>query len=199
MAMTEADSERRYDPKVFQRLTARGASWDQRVKAIRRVFPTTGNLDWSQVFDDEPEIMGAILQDVVRSMQATPGKSGPRPVLDRRRAQPVVDQWLGKDPKHRPYSVLPFPEAFKLLTEGRSVRHVAAKLGWQKSRVARLLAGEQSPVATDMEHIALTFEKSPSYFVEYRTAWCVSAFITSLDSSPEQTIRVYEILRQKGR
>lgn len=195
MTMTDADSERRFDGKTFRRLSGRGASWDERMKAIRRVFPSTADLDWVQVFDDEPEVMGRILQDVTRSMQATPGKPGPRPVLDRRRAQPVVDRWLGKDPRHRPYAVLPFPEAFKLLVEDRSVRHVAGRLGWPKTRVARLLTGEAQPMAVEMEHIAQVFEKSPSYFLEYRIAWAVTAFLSSLEASPEQTIRVYEQLR----
>jgi transcriptional regulator with XRE-family HTH domain len=194
--MTEADSERRYDSRPFRRLNGRSSvSWDERMRTIRKVFPTTANLDWVQVFDDEPEVMGRILQDVTRSMQATPGKPGPRPVLDRRRAQPVVDRWLGKDPKKRPYSVLPFPEAFKLLVADRSVRHVAVRLGWTKSRVARLLAGDQQPVAVDMEEIAAAFDKSPSYFLEYRIAWSVTAFLSSLEASPEQTVRVYEQLR----
>lgn len=199
MTMTERDPERRYDGEPFRRLNQKRVSWDERMRVIRRTFPSTADMDWVEVFDDEPEIMGAILQDVIRSMQATPGKSGPWPGLDRRRAQPVVDEWLGKDPKKRPYAVLPFPEAFKLLIEGRSVRHVANKLGWGKDRVLRLLLGQQKPVATDMEHIALTFDKSPSYFLEYRIAWAVTAFASSLEASPERTIRVYEQMRQVGR
>jgi hypothetical protein len=170
--------------------------WEHRLKVIHRVFPSVVDLDWERVFDEEPEVLGRIVQDIIRSIQATPGKSGPRPVLDPRRAQPVMDRWLGLDPTERPYAVLPFAESFRLLVGERSVRHVAARLGWVRDRVWRLLNGRQEPSPADMEHIAEAFGKRPSYFVEYRIAWAVHVFMSSLEVSPEETIRVYESLQQ---
>lgn len=193
------------DYSPFQTMTGRhgaGGSpskteqWHERVSLIRRSFPSVVALDWSRLPQDEPEVIGAVLKDVLKAMQATPGRPGPRPGLDVEEAQPVVDEWLGRDYKDRPYATLPFPQAFRIVVRPLSIRQVARKLDWSKERVYRLMAGLATPSAAEMEAVADRFGKRPSYFMEYRVGWAVSVFLGVMESEPDRTIRVYEALQQ---
>lgn len=180
----------------FQELTRRDAPWPERVSLIKKTFPAVVALDWSRMPQEEPEVIGAVLHDVLKAMQATPGKPGPRPAFDPEMARPVVDEWMGRDYKDRPYATLPFPQAFRIIVRPNSIRQTARKLGWSKERVYRLMGGMTNPTALEMEEIAERFGKRPSFFMEYRVGWSVSVFMGVIEAEPDRTIRVYEALQQ---
>lgn len=177
--------------------------WDQRLDLIRRKFPSAplmGLADadaeaaWKRAFDHDVELVGRILRDVLKADQAVPGRPGPRPALNIPRAQPILDEWMGKDPLGRPYTLLTFPEAFTLLIRGHVLRQVSRQTNISIGHLHRLLAGEREPTGEVMEKVASAFDKKPSYFLEYRIGTIAAAIIWKLSRTPEKTIPVYESL-----
>jgi hypothetical protein len=174
--------------------------WDERNALIRRTFASGALMDpeaelaWRKAFDRDPELMGRILKDILKAEQAAPGRPGPRPALDAARAEPLVDSWLGRDYADRPYATLPFGEAFALLTNGRSLRNVSRMVDIPRMTVHRLMRGELTPTAEMMVKIAQTFNKQPSYFVEWRIGAVASAMVEHLTNRPERSVRAYETL-----
>lgn len=172
----------------------RKISWDERLELIKRVFPSCDNMDWKKAFDRDIDLAGRIVKDIIKADQATPGRPGPRPALDTARATPMVDRLLGRDPNERPYTVLPFDEAFTMLVGDHSLRQVSRKVGLAHVTVHRLIRGEIVPTGEMMERIAEAFGKRPSYFLEYRIGAIAASVMQKLVGSPEKTIRAYEAL-----
>lgn len=177
--------------------------WDERATLIRRTFSSESlvaattpetELAWQKVFYREPELMGRILRDILKQEQAIPGRPGPRPGLDVARAEPLVDGWMGRDPKVRPYSVLPFHQAFQLLVEGRSIRSVANTVGLPRNTVHRLIRGQVSPTSDMMLRVAHAYKKNPSFFLEWRIGVISAAIIQALTNQPERSVKSYEAL-----
>lgn len=181
----------------------RKMSWDDRQALIRKRFPSTATLAgpnsgevWRRVMDNDIDLAGRILREVLRVDQATPGRLGPRLALDAAKAQPTVDAWLGRDPLGRPYTTLPFAEAFANLAGDRSLRHLSTKTHLSVSQVRRLLRGEVLPSGEMMEIIAGAFEKDASYFLEYRVGAIAAHIMNSLVDNPEHSVRYYEAMWQ---
>jgi transcriptional regulator with XRE-family HTH domain len=174
-------------------------SWDERVALVIRVFPA-GPLEdenesgWGRALDRDPELMGRILRDVLKAQQTNSGRPGPRPALDAAKAQPIVDTWLGRDPRSSPYTLLTFGDALKLLAEGRSMRQLARMTGMQRTMVHRLMRGDIKPTSEIIVKVAQTFGKKPSYFVEWRIGVIASAIVANLTAMPERSVRAYESL-----
>jgi transcriptional regulator with XRE-family HTH domain len=185
----------RRDLSEFHQATKDGMPWDERLALIKRVFPSCdGDLDWNKAFTRDVEMVGHILQDVLKADQsiASPGRPGPRAKLDPLRAEPVYDRWMGKDPTARPYSLLPFCESFAVLIGDESLRHVSRKTGIPRTQIARLLHDEIAPTGVMMETIAAAFGKRPSYFLEYRIGAIASSIMTKLTGNPDKSVRAYE-------
>lgn len=174
---------------VFGELSRRKAPWDQRVRVIRERFPSIVRLDWNRAFSDDLELFARVLRDILKLEQAQPGRPGPRPSLDVAAATRRMQQFLGKD-----YTLEAFPEAFRILAGNRSIRHLAAKVGLDRTLVYRLLHGRIEPDAYALDQIANAFGKSPSYFLEYRIAFIVAALTNRLEWSPETTVGLYREL-----
>lgn len=109
---------------------------------------------------------------------------------------PDLERLLGRDPNAHPYTVLPFPEAFRQLVGNRSTRALQNKLGMSKSHVHRLLHGQRKPTQAEMERLAGVFNRQPGYFAEYRANKIASAVGLQLVDEPEVSIRVYEKIAQ---
>jgi transcriptional regulator with XRE-family HTH domain len=166
--------------------------WDERIQIINEQFPSTVHLDWCRAFEDV-ELFGRILRDILKVDQTPPGRSGPRPVLDRDAATRRLRQFMRSD-----YSSLSFQETFQLLAGDRSHRALAAKIGIDRNMVQKLLAGSREPDIPLMEMIARAFKKDPSYFVEYRTAYVLGALGDKMQSAPETTIDLYKKLKPRS-
>jgi hypothetical protein len=179
--------------------------WDERVALINRTFPSAPLMGpesnytehmWRLAFDRDPELLGRILKDILRADQSADGKGrpGPRPQLDAARARPVVDKWIDHDPRTLPYTNLPFGEAFTMLADGRSSRHVASMTGIPRMTVFRLMKGEITPNSEMLLKAAQGFKKQPSFFVEWRIGVVASAIMGALAESPDKSVRAYETL-----
>lgn len=174
-------------------------STEERKRLIAEKFPSTQSLNWEKAFGNNIELLARILQDILKVDVAPTGRPGPRPNLDRTRAEPDLERLLGKDPAAHPYTSLPFAEAFRLLVGDRSLRSLANKLAVSKSNLQRWLSGAATPNTDQMERIAAVFDKQPSYFAEYRAVTIAATVGDQLAGDPDFSIRVYERLAQAAK
>ena len=172
---------------------------EERKRLIAEKFPSTQSLNWEKAFGNDIELLGRILRDILKVDVASTGRPGPRPNLDRTKAEPELERLLGKDPGAHPYATLPFAEAFRLLVGKRSIRNLQNKLGVSKSHLHRLMSGAVKPTQEQMELIAKVFDKHPSYFVEYRVTKIARAIQEQLGDEPDVSIRVYERISQAAK
>lgn len=166
--------------------------WKERYAIIQDNFSSATRLDWAEAFKDM-DLFGRLIKDILRidqnDMHTGPG---PRPVLDQSRSRDRLRQLMGED-----YSYEPFLVAFGVLAGQRSVRHLAAKVGLGKHITHDLLAGRRPPDLYALEQIAGGFDKSPSYFMEYRIAYVLEALGSHMELSPETTVDLYKKLRDE--
>jgi len=167
----------------------------ERKKMLREKFPSTAHLNWSAAFDNDIDLLGHVLRDILR-LDMAPLQSGRRPGLEEVEARPSLDRLLGRDPTDHPYSLLPFPATFRLLADGRSLRSLASKVGMAKSTVQRLRTGVEAPTPEEMERIAKSFHKQPAYFLEYRVQSITASIFDALGEDPETSIGFYERMWQ---
>lgn len=161
-------------------------SWEERSNLIQEEFPSTVHLDWAKAFEDI-DLLGRILRDILKIDQSKPGRSGPRPALDRRMAENRLRQFLGAD-----HTYLDFKDAFRVLADGKSHRHLAAKIGLDRNLIQKLMAGTKYPDVRTMEIVADAFDKDPSYFLEYRVAYVLGALAKQMQKAPEITVDLYK-------
>jgi transcriptional regulator with XRE-family HTH domain len=179
-----------FDVTPYERLGK--VSWEVRAKKIREDFPTIQNLDWNKALERDIDLFGRVMRDILKLEQASPGRPGPRPSLDMAAATRRLNQLMGND-----YTLLPFKEAFAVLANGRSHRHLASMTGLNRNTVQRLLKGDMEPDGFEMAVIAETFGKHPSYFAEWRHLFIIKAFIERLEWSPDTGIDIYRKLDQQ--
>lgn len=191
MALAEMNLD--VDPRVQffveineqQKATGKKMPWSERVELIYEHFPSVRHPDWNAVLRDI-DIMGEFIRDILRLDQAEPGKSGPRPAPEVKKGIRTIRQMAGDD-----FSISPFPEAFRILARGYSIRHLARKVSLSRMQVHRLLHAEVTPTPYEMRVIAEAFSKSPAYFLEFRSAYIMACLGAKLDSLPEASIGLY--------
>jgi len=186
----QEDLMERPDLTPFREANEKKISWEERRALIHKQFPSTTKLDWYKVFEQDPSIMGKILNDILKIDLAEPGKPGKRPALDAKAAEQKLRQYDGSD-----YTILSFPEAFRILSGNRSIRHIASKTGLDRNMVYRLLRGEVEPTSDTIEIVAVAFNKHPSYFLEYRMGYIFGVLFNKLESIPESTITFYRKIK----
>jgi hypothetical protein len=163
--------------------------WSKRMAIIAQEFPSTVKVDWDRAFNDI-ELFGRVLRDILKVDQTVPGRSGPRPVLNKAEATARLRQFMGVD-----YSELEFHESFRVLSNGKSIRNLAAMTGLDRNMVQKLLNGTREPDLYSIEVIATAFKKKPSYFKEYRIAYVLGALQSRMELSPEITVDLYKKLQ----
>lgn len=179
------------DLTVFEGLPK--MSWGERKQLISEQFPSVDQLDWVEAFNDV-ELFGRLLRDILKFDQSEPGRSGPRPVLDRKVAEKRLRQFMRID-----HSELPFKDSLAALAGNRSIRHLATNTGIHRNTIQRLLAGTKEPTIPLMEQIAKGMGKEPSYFLEYRIAYILAAMESRMMSSPEIVGDLYNRLRPRNK
>lgn len=179
--------------KVFDELNSAAAEqgfripWHRRLAAIHAQFPSTKNLDWGEAFRRDHELWVRIMSDIIRADQAEPGRDGPKPrAADVDRGMATIRRMMGQD-----YSLLPFAEAFGVLARGYSLSHLARKTDISRSKVHRLLRGDDAPTGDEMELVAQSFGKHPSFFAEYRAAYITAMVHERMEDNPETSIAIY--------
>ena len=162
--------------------------WEERLSLVEEQFPSIRNPDWNIILRDS-EVFGRILKDILKVDQIEPGRAGPRPNIDYERGMQSWREITGQD-----YSELPFNEAFRLLSRGQSLTQIARKTGISRSKVHRLLQGDERPVIAEMRTVAESYGKKPAYFVEYRTEFIVAAIAARLNQEHETSVAIYRKL-----
>ena len=164
--------------------------WPKRAKLIKEQFPRTAQLDWKQVFSEDPHVMGRILGDIFKADMAEPGRPGKRPAVDPKIAAEKYRRFSGDD-----YSTLPFAQALAALKGTKSVRHFARNTGLTKSTLDRILRGEKEADLEMIIDVAKNLGKHPSYFVEYRVGYVTAVVSHYLEWAPEASVVQYNKIK----
>lgn len=166
-----------------------GLNWKERSALIKKQFPSTVNLDFVQVFREDPTVLGSIINDMMRIDLKQGGKPGRRSSATEEEATEYYARYSNDS-----YTILPFDEILNVLKGERSVRHMATKCGMHYSRVFTLLKGRDEPTVDEMVQIAKAFGKKPSFFVEYRIAYITGMIAERLRYAPESSVVQYNKL-----
>lgn len=162
--------------------------WERRQELIQDAFgdpPEAAH--WVRAFDKNLDIMGDLIQDLVKVSLADHHTDGPRPRVGPEEGMPVIRQLFGLD-----YSYEPFEVAFRHLIGNRSMRHVASKVGLSAPQVCHLLNGKRRPSLGQMEMIAKAFGKAPAWFLDYRVG-VLSAWVEQrLRQTPEISVKYFQ-------
>lgn len=78
-----------------------------------------------------------------------------------------------------------FDKTFSGLVGDETVRRSAKKIGVSPAHVYNLKTGRSTPSIELIESIALAYKVHPSYFLEYRTFYILSALREYLEKHPE--------------
>lgn len=176
----------------FENATQDRIPWEKRAQIILNQFDSVSKLSWRKAFRSDIDLFGRLVKDVLKLDQAQPGRPGPRPALDYDQGVARLRQYMGTD-----YAVEPFRDAYRHLANGRSIRAMARKTGLSKNHVHRLTTGELEPDAYALREIAKAFDKSPSYFAEWRAMWVANAIVDRLVDNPEASIAIYRRLKDQ--
>jgi hypothetical protein len=164
---------------------AKKIPWEEKYRRIVSQYPEVVDVNWSELLRSDGDVFARLLGDVLKS-GSRGSKPGKRPTLDRREALERLAKVGDED-----FSEFGFHETFSYLTQGTSIRGVAAKTGLGKSYVQRLLAQDTDPSFAVMEQIAKAYKKHPSYFLEYRIAKTLVVIDSLLHDSPETATAWY--------
>lgn len=165
-------------------------NWDERRALVNDRFPSTAERNWPELAGDDTNFE-RVLQDILKFDQAEKGRSGPRPNLDWDKGIRSWKQITGQD-----YTGLPFPQAFRAVardTSGRahSLTTIAHKTGISRSRVHRLINGQEEPDLQSIALVANAYGKKPAFFAEYRAEIIARRLIAVLAANPEYSVSVY--------
>jgi len=154
-------------------------SWDDKFEEIAKEFPLVRRFNWETAILNDSDLFTTLLADVIKSGRKLK-KPGKRPSLSRKDSEEKLSQLAAED-----FSELEFKDAFIALSSNRSIRHTASKTGLDRNIVYGLLNGTRLPSFREMEQIASSFGKDPSFFLEYRIGFVLSKMNQFLFSSPE--------------
>lgn len=164
--------------------------WNKRAELIKQHFPRSAEVDWKQIFRDDPHVLGRILGDMFKADMAEPGRPGKRPSLDPAEAAERFRRVGGDD-----HTMEPFPKALKALQGTKSLRHFARTAGIPKSTLWKLLNGEKEADLETIETVAAHLKKNPSYFVEYRVGYITAVVSHFLEWAPEASVVQYNKIK----
>lgn len=139
---------------------------------------------WVAVFNARPDAMHSLLADFIKQAHATPGRIGQRPMP---REEQVDFQSLlyGEENDLPLVEVLP-----KIMT--MSERAMCARVHMSKTQWRRVLSGEYDPNVRELRAIAEALKKPPTFFIEYRKAMAIAAFINLIDERPGIATSLYK-------
>lgn len=141
---------------------------------------------WDQLIADRPDVLHALLSDL---WTVTHGVER-RPTLE--------DLWQLVEPK---FSNEPFARAFREVQGDRSIRQIALHApGITQQRLTDFLNGKRDIVKIHdvkgsmerLEAVAQSLRVHPSYFVEWRRLWIVTAVDEALALQPNLSTVIYK-------
>ena len=138
---------------------------------------------WVAVFNARPDAMHSLLADFIKQAHATPGRIGQRPM-------PKEEQVDFDGLVYGEVNELPLAEVLpKVVT--LSEREMAGRVHISKTQWRRILDGEHDPDVRVLRAIAAAIGKPPTFFVEYRKAMAVAAFLNLIDERPGIATALY--------
>lgn len=138
---------------------------------------------WVAVFNARPDAMHSLLADFIKQVHAQPGRIGQRP-MPREEAVDFQGLVYGED------NDLPIHEALPKLVQV-SERMFCSRIHMSRTQYQRLLRGEYDPDVSELRAIAAALKKPPTYFMEYRKAMAVAAFLNLIDERPGIATKLY--------
>jgi hypothetical protein len=170
--------------------TKKKAPWSERKRLLSEYFPEVVTTDFRRLFSQDVNLMGKLVNDILKADPSDSNRPGKRPSLSTKEASERFQKVFGND-----YTILPFHEAFTLLKGPRSIRHLARNVGLDKAMVHDLLRGNIEPRMEIIEKVAAGLNKHPSYFVEYRVGYILGVMNERLYNTPESSVVVYKKLK----
>lgn len=138
---------------------------------------------WVAVFNARPDAMHSLLADFIKQVHATPGRIGQRPM-------PKESQVDFQGLLYGEANDLPLRDVLPKLIKV-SERMFAIQAGISRGMYQRIIRGEYDPTVREIRAIAHAVGKPPTYFIEYRKAMAISAFINLLEERPGIATSLY--------
>lgn len=138
---------------------------------------------WIAAFNARPDAMHNLLADYIKQVYATPGRIGQRPM-------PKEEQVDFKGLIYGEENNLPLHEVLPQLVKV-SDRAFCLRINMSRRQYQRLLGGEYDPDVAEIRMIAEALKKPPTFFVEYRKAMAVAAFLNMIDDHPGIATSLY--------
>lgn len=141
---------------------------------------------WVAAFNARPDAMHSLLADFIKQVHAQPGRIGQRPMP--REEQVDFQALVYGEETVEPLQVV-LPKLTRSL--GVSVRTFCTAIRMSRTQYQRLLAGDYDPDVGEIRLIAQAVRKPPTYFMEYRKAMAVAAFLNLIDENPQIATTLY--------
>ena len=138
---------------------------------------------WVAVFNARPDAMHSLLADFIKQVHAQPGRIGQRPM-------PKEEQVDFEGLVYGEENDLPLTEILPKVVQV-SERRFVEQIHMSRGQYQRLLKGEYDPDVNEMRLIAAAIKKPPTFFVEYRKAMAIAAFINLVDERPGIATSLY--------
>lgn len=154
------------------------------LRSLTRPAGQNAESAWVAVFNARPDAMASLLADLIKQVHAQPKRIGQRPMP---REEEVDFQALiyGEE------NDLPLPEVLpKIMKVGQ--REFARRANISRGRLERILAGKYAPDVNELRSMAAAARKTPMFFVEYRKAMAVAAFVNLIDERPGVATTLYK-------
>jgi hypothetical protein len=139
---------------------------------------------WVATFNTRPDAMHNLLADYIKQVHAKPGRIGQRPM-------PKEEEVDFHALVYGEENDLPLTEVLPKLMNGRSQNSLAPKVGMSRTNFQRLMNGTYDPHVDELRLIAAAVGKPPSYFVEYRKAMAIAAFVNLVNERPGIATKLY--------
>jgi hypothetical protein len=159
---------------------------EARYPSLRALTQPSGRASknaWLAVFKARPDAMHALLADFIKQVHAQPGRIGQRP-MPKEQEVDFNSLVYGEENELPLVDVLP-----KIMRV--SERTFAERVHMSRTQLQRLLAGEYDPDVNELRVIAAAVKKPPVFFVEYRTAMVVAAFLSLIEAHPGIATSLY--------
>lgn len=148
---------------------------------------------WVAVFSARPDVMQDVLTDVIKQAHAQPGRTGQRPMPKEEEVDFQSLMYGGE------FTDSPLPKALAKLVKRKrgkiSERTFLAEtfqpVGLSRSQYQRIVAGEYEPNVHEIRTIATALGKPATYFVEYRKAMAMAAFLNLINERPGIATQLY--------
>lgn len=157
---------------------------------------TMGEEQWLAAFDDNPDIMWAILADIYNVVKDEEEREAGKKRMGRRptRAARSIDELMNTVIPPQ-FDQDPFPEALRKLLIGKSQTQFARRVPCAQSTVSRLLSGEMAPDLVMLERVAIAAKVPPHYFIEYRAAYVGQLIQRVLIERPNLGVKAFKRLQ----